>query len=84
MYLFYFYFKNSQIWKSINIVKGAFALLGWLLFAILIGYDKTYESLEKRDFDLLDDIAVGSTAGPDQKASEEKTVKQLNQIQSVA
>ena len=45
------------MWLSLNAVKGAFSLFAWFLFSILIGHDKTYESLEKRDFSILDDLA---------------------------
>ena len=33
-------------------------MLAWLLFSICIRNDQTYDSLEKRDFSLLDDIAI--------------------------
>jgi hypothetical protein len=53
-----------------------------------VSYDKTCESLEKRDFDLLDDIAVGGFTGDNHQnkasAQDPNTGKQLNQIQSVA
>ena len=47
-----------DVWKSLNIVKAVFSLLAWLLFSICIKDDQTYDSLEKRDFSLLDDIAT--------------------------
>jgi hypothetical protein len=41
----------------LNAVKAGFSLFAWFLFSILIGHDKTCESLEKRDFSILDDLA---------------------------
>lgn len=44
-----------------SVVKAVFSLLGWLIFSIFISYDMTYESLEKREFSILDDIAEDFT-----------------------
>ncbi|RMZ97417.1 transmembrane protein -like [Brachionus plicatilis] len=48
-------------WKSVSVVKAVFSLFGWLIFSIFISYDMTYESLEKREFSILDDIAEDLT-----------------------
>lgn len=49
--------KNVQAVKGVSIAKASFSLFAWFLFCIFVSDDQTYESLEKRDFDLLDDIA---------------------------
>jgi hypothetical protein len=39
------------------LVKALTSIFAWFLFSILVGYDKTCESLEKRDFSILDELA---------------------------
>jgi hypothetical protein len=49
------------VWKGLSIGRAVFSLLAWVLFSIFIRKDETYSSLEKREFSLLDDIAVEAT-----------------------
>ena len=50
-------------------VKAAFSMLSWLVFAIFSHLDMTYESLEKREFSLLDDLVTTDPAKQDQKSN---------------
>jgi len=61
--------KSVDIWKSIYSVKAAFCMVAWLLFTIFFKYDMTYESLEKRDFSLLDDLVQPNQLNEQQNPS---------------
>lgn len=50
-----------SVWKSLSAVKAAFSMLAWLVFTIFSHYDMTHDSLEKREFSLLDDLAKSNT-----------------------
>lgn len=72
--------KNVPVWRSLNIVRAVFSLLAWLLFSIFISYDQTYDSLEKRDFTLLDDLAqeTNQTKPDASKTTPNESSKQNN------
>lgn len=71
------------VWKSISVVKAAFSLLAWLLFSVFVRDDKTYESLEKRDFTLLDDIAQADNEN-DKKQTSNINIKTDQKTSSIA
>ena len=50
-------------------------MLSWLVFAIFSHIDMTFESLEKREFSLLDDLVPTDGVKP-----EEKSFNETNQV----
>ena len=44
-------------------------MVAWLVFTIFFKYDMTYESLEKRDFSLLDDLVQPNQLNEQQNPS---------------
>jgi hypothetical protein len=56
-------------------VKAAFSMLAWLVFAIFSHIDMTFESLEKREFSLLDDLLPTDGVKP-----VDKSINETNQV----
>jgi hypothetical protein len=48
-------------------------MVSWLIISIFSHYDMTHESLEKRDFSLLDDLVTPQQQQQQQQQLQEKT-----------
>lgn len=45
-----------DVWKYLSLARTLLCVLAWLLFSVFITKDETYNSLEKRDFSLIDEM----------------------------
>lgn len=71
------------MWKGISIGKAAFSLFGWLLFSIFVKEDKTCESLETRDFNILDEFNFAADSSSQQATNITTTKAKEEKIQNV-